>query len=43
MLIDNAKAMVPTHTCETLVIHPTYADFCCDDGIRSMACQPERP
>ncbi len=43
VLVDNAKAMVLTHTRETLAFHPIYADFCGYDGVRPCACQPYRP
>jgi transposase len=43
VLIDNAKAMVLTHTRETLIFHATYADFCGYYGVRPVACQPYRP
>ena len=43
VLVDNAKAMVLTHTRETLAFHPTYADFCGYYGVRPCACQPYRP
>jgi len=43
VLVDNAKAMVLTHTRETLAFHPTYADFCGYYGVRPCACRPYRP
>ena len=43
VLVDNAKAMVLTHTRETLAFHPTYADFCGYYGVRPVACAPYRP
>ncbi len=43
VLVDNAKAMVLTHTRETLAFHPTYADFCGYYGVRPCACPPYRP
>ncbi|HEY5088083.1 MAG TPA: IS21 family transposase [Gemmatimonadaceae bacterium] len=43
MVVDNAKAMVLTHTREEIVWHPTYADFAGYYGFRPWACAPYRP
>ena len=43
VLVDNAKAMVITHTRETIHWHPTYADFCGYYGVRPSTCAPYRP
>ena len=43
MVVDNAKAMVLTHTRETVRWHPTYADFAGYYGFRPWACAPYRP
>ena len=43
IVVDNAKAMVLTHTREAIVWNPTYADFAAYDGVRPWACAPYRP
>ncbi len=43
VVIDNAKAMVLTHTRESIRWHPTYADFAGYYGFRPWACAPYRP
>ncbi len=43
IVVDNAKAMVLTHTRDTIVWHPTYADFAGYYGFRPWACAPYRP
>lgn len=43
IIVDNAKAMVLTHTREALVWNPTYADFAAYYGVRPWACAPYRP
>ncbi len=43
VVVDNAKAMVLTHTRETVRWHPTYADFAGYYGFRPWACAPYRP
>lgn len=43
IVVDNAKAMVLTHTRDAVVWHPTYADFAGYYGFRPWACTPYRP
>lgn len=43
IVVDNAKAMVLTHTRDAIVWHPTYADFAGYYGFRPWACTPYRP
>lgn len=43
IVVDNAKAMVLTHTREAIVWNPTYADFAAYYGVRPWACAPYRP
>lgn len=43
IVVDNAKAMVLTHTRGTITWHPTYADFAGYYGFRPWACAPYRP
>ena len=43
VVVDNAKAMVRSHTREAVHWHPTYADFAGDGGFRPWACAPHRP
>jgi transposase len=43
LLVDNAKAMVLTHTRGAITWHPTYADFAGYYGFRPWACAPYRP
>ena len=43
VVIDNAKAMVLSHTREAITWHPIYADFCGYYGVRPWACAPYRP
>ncbi|MGI8546686.1 MAG: IS21 family transposase [Gemmatimonadaceae bacterium] len=43
VVVDNAKAMVLTHTRDAVVWHPTYADFAGYYGFRPWACAPYRP
>jgi len=43
IVVDNAKAMVLTHTREAIVWNPTYADFTAYYGVRPWACAPYRP
>ncbi len=43
VVVDNAKAMVLTHTRDAVVWHPTYADFAGYYGFRPWACTPYRP
>ena len=43
LLVDNARAMVLTHTREATTWHPTYADFAGYYGFRPWACAPYRP
>lgn len=43
IIVDNAKAMVVTHTREALVWNTTYADFTAYYGVRPWACAPYRP
>lgn len=43
IVVDNAKAMILTHTREAIVWHPTYADFAGYYGFRPWACAPYRP
>ena len=43
VVVDNAKAMVLSHTRETITWHPIYADFCGYYGVRPWACAPYRP
>ena len=43
LVVDNAKAMVLTHTREATTWHPTYADFAGYYGFRPWACAPYRP
>ena len=42
LLVDNAKAMVLTHTQEATTRHLTYSDFAGYDGFRPWACAPYR-
>ena len=43
VVVDNAKAMVLSHTREAITWHPIYADFCGYSGVRPWACAPYRP
>jgi len=43
IVVDNAKAMVLSHTREAIVWNPTYADFAAYYGVRPWACAPYRP
>jgi transposase len=43
VVVDNAKAMVLTHTRGAIRWHPTYADFAGYYGFRPWACAPYRP
>ncbi|MHB1225621.1 MAG: IS21 family transposase, partial [Gemmatimonadaceae bacterium] len=43
IVVDNAKAMVLSHTRESIVWNPTYADFAAYYGVRPWACSPYRP
>jgi transposase len=43
VVVDNAKAMVLSHTRDAIVWHPTYADFAGYYGFRPWACAPYRP
>ena len=43
IIVDNAKAMVLTHTREAIVWNTTYADFTAYYGVRPWACAPYRP
>jgi transposase len=43
VVVDNAKAMVRSHTREAVTWQPTYADFAGYYGFRSWACAPYRP
>ena len=43
IIVDNAKAMVLTHTRDAIVWNPTYADFAAYYGVRPWACAPYRP
>lgn len=43
VVVDNAKAMVLTHTRAAIRWHPTYADFAGYYGFRPWACAPYRP
>lgn len=43
VVVDNAKAMVLSHTREAIQWHPTYADFAGYYGFRPWACAPYRP
>lgn len=43
VVVDNAKAMVLTHTREAVVWNPVYADFAGYYGFRPWACAPYRP
>ena len=43
VVVDNAKAMVRTHTREAITWQPTYADFAGYYGFRPWACAPYRP
>jgi len=43
VVVDNAKAMVLSHTREAVHWHPTYADFAGYYGFRPWACAPHRP
>ena len=43
VVVDNAKAMVLTHTRGAITWHPTYADFAGYYGFRPWACAPYRP
>ena len=43
IVVDNAKAMVLTHTRDVIVWNPTYADFAAYYGVRPWACAPYRP
>lgn len=43
IIVDNAKAMVVTHTREAIVWNTTYADFTAYYGVRPWACAPYRP
>jgi transposase len=43
IIVDNAKAMVLTHTREAMVWNTTYADFTAYYGVRPWACAPYRP
>ena len=43
VVVDNAKAMVLTHTRGAITWHPTYTDFAGYYGFRPWACAPYRP
>ena len=43
IVVDNAKAMVLTHTRDAIVWNATYADFAAYYGVRPWACAPYRP
>ena len=43
IVVDNAKAMVLSHTRDAIVWNPTYADFAAYYGVRPWACAPYRP
>lgn len=43
VVVDNAKAMVLTHTRGAITWHPTYTDFAGYHGFRPWACAPYRP
>jgi transposase len=43
IVVDNAKAMVLTHTRDAIVWNATYADFTAYYGVRPWACAPYRP
>lgn len=43
VVMDNAKAMVLSHTRGAITWHPTYADFAGYYGFRPWACAPYRP
>lgn len=43
VVVDNAKAMVLTHTRGATTWHPTYTDFAGYYGFRPWACAPYRP
>jgi transposase len=43
VVVDNAKAMVLSHTRGAITWHPTYADFAGYYGFRPWACAPYRP
>ena len=43
VVVDNAKAMVRTHTRDAIMWQPTYADFAGYYGFRPWACAPYRP
>jgi len=43
VVVDNAKAMVLSHTRGSITWHPTYTDFAGYYGFRPWACAPYRP
>jgi transposase len=43
IVLDNAKAMVLSHTRRATLLHPTYADFAGYYGFRAAPCAPYRP
>jgi len=43
VVVDNAKAMVLSHTRGAIAWHPTYTDFAGYYGFRPWACAPYRP
>ena len=43
VVVDNAKAMVLSHTRGSIMWHPTYTDFAGYYGFRPWACAPYRP
>ena len=43
LIVDNAKAMVLTHTHDAIVWNTTYADFTAYYGVRPWACAPYWP
>jgi transposase len=43
VVVDNAKAMVLSHTRGAITRHPTYTDFAGYYGFRPWACAPYRP